>query len=129
MIGRSDILDASILIVDDLESNISLLDQILAGCPLGGSGLRVQMQKYRSEGAKSPGNSVDWVGGPRRNVFCHGFFVGHRCSLEDALAKQFSGNRQEAEKHQSSESNGQYTYNQETHYGESFGTGTTRPSN
>jgi two-component system cell cycle response regulator len=30
MIGRSDILDASILIVDDLESNISLLDQILS---------------------------------------------------------------------------------------------------
>jgi two-component system cell cycle response regulator len=29
MIGRSDILDASILIVDDLESNTSLLDQIL----------------------------------------------------------------------------------------------------
>jgi hypothetical protein len=37
MIGRSDILDASILIVDDLESNISLLDQILrtsAACSL-----------------------------------------------------------------------------------------------
>jgi two-component system, cell cycle response regulator len=30
MIGRSDILDASILIVDDRESNVSLLDQILS---------------------------------------------------------------------------------------------------
>jgi hypothetical protein len=28
MIGRSDILNASILIVDDRESNVSLLDQI-----------------------------------------------------------------------------------------------------
>ena len=62
-------------------------------------------------------------------MFSRGVPIRYEGSLKRALAKQFADHRQESENHQSSKTNKQCTYNQNTHFLKTFGVEAIQPGN